>query len=412
MGEIQSLVRPTSGVAVPREESTGSKMDRFRGTNSKTACLWSVLLSCSLVAANAPHRSQDHGGQLMMPSGGQQQQHQQQNQQAGGNSLDSIQANAGKIISSATLSNSQRPVRHLHDGPRIFIDLSHPLHNGTLHWPKNSGFQYGVQVDGEQKNSHDETYYVKSDNFSTAVHSGTHLDAPRHFSKKGWTVEQIPLERLIDVPVIVIDVSAKVKLNRSYSFVRDDFIDSKTNESLVAPRSVVLVYTGISQEYNKGEKAYFGTDSKNPAEMKIPGFSQDAASYMVERGVYGVGLDSPSADSSDRHNPGGAMDLIAHITLNANNIYILENISDNLKDLLGHAASEIRLTIAPLPVVSGSGSPIRLIATIGHEDCHCAATNSASNNNGFIMAPAIVSLISISLPALLVSFLRRQIQGS
>jgi kynurenine formamidase len=38
-------------------------------------------------------------------------------------------------------------------------------------------------------------------------HFGTHLDAPAHFSRSGWTVDQIPVERLYR-PDIRMDVSA------------------------------------------------------------------------------------------------------------------------------------------------------------------------------------------------------------
>lgn len=135
------------------------------------------------------------------------------------------------------------------------VDLSHPLENNTIHWPTNKGFSYSVNVAKNFTNVRSENYFVKSDNIDTAIHCGTHLDAPVHFNEKGWTVDQIPLNRLVNVPAIVIDVSAKVKLNRAYSFQKSDFLDEDGNP-LVEENCVVLVYTGVSKNYSLGAQGY------------------------------------------------------------------------------------------------------------------------------------------------------------
>lgn len=248
---------------------------------------------------------------------------------------------------------------------RRYIDLSHPLTNATLHWPTNKGFN-GTVIDKQIEEEINGTkQFVQSDSFATAIHSGTHLDAPRHFNKEGWTVDQIPLESLIQVPVTVIDLSAKVAQDRSYSFTKQDFINPTTNQSLVAPKSVVLVYTGVSQHYDENDKAkYFGTAGTNMTEMKIPGFGEDAAHYLAtEVKVLGVGLDSASADSSARHLDHNKGDLIAHRIFCKNQIYILENVSKKLKDLVDlKSETGWVLSLVPLPLVGASGSPVRLVA--------------------------------------------------
>lgn len=52
---------------------------------------------------------------------------------------------------------------------------------------------------------------LKSDRLEIDLHSGTHMDAPRHFSQDKWTIEQVPLDRLVNVPARVIDLSEKCK---------------------------------------------------------------------------------------------------------------------------------------------------------------------------------------------------------
>lgn len=279
--------------------------------------------------------------------------------------------------------------------PRVIIDLSHPLENKTLYWPAlPSGFQYESFHDGERKTERNDSYYVKSDGFRMGVHCGTHLDAPVHFNKAGWTVEQIPLERLVDVPVKVIDVSEKVTARRNYSFVKEDFFTKDTNQSLVAPNSVVLMYTGISQLYNQGAEAYFGTKGSNISEMVIPGFSQEAAEYLASVGVYGVGLDAASADSSERHGANSTIDPVAHKIFNGHNIFILENVSNKLADLLKQK-TPMNLMIAPLAITGGSGSPIRLIAVSsshGHSESAPLMANSAPTFS--LTSSWMISLVS------------------
>lgn len=290
-----------------------------------------------------------------------------------------------------------RITRHIHEESKKIYDLSYPLSNKTLHWPTNSGFNYTVDRDAQVNNSAtNSSYHVKSDTFCTAVHTGTHLDAPIHFNAGGWTVEQIPLERLIDVPVTVIDLSGKVSKDKSYAFLKEDFVDKKSSKPLVNPNSVVLVYTGISNSYNQGAKAYFGTDSKNMSEMSIPGFSREAASFLVEQKVYGVGLDAPSADSSQRHGTNDSFDPQAHTIFNGNNIYILENINGKLSQLVNSTSA--RLTIAPLPIENGSGSPVRLIAITGHYESASQATNSAHTGTSHLNLTMLISMILCIVP--------------
>merc|ERR1712156_799098 len=46
-------------------------------------------------------------------------------------------------------------------------------------------------------------------NISMSEHVGTHMDTPFHFNPKGWTTDKIPLEVLIDVPGVLVDISDK-----------------------------------------------------------------------------------------------------------------------------------------------------------------------------------------------------------
>ena len=88
------------------------------------------------------------------------------------------------------------------------LDLTHDFANGyTITWP--SATQYNFTILYRSYNE-EKGFWYESNDFSQAEHCGTHTDAPSHFSKNGWRLGDIPLERLI-LPGIVIDISSKSK---------------------------------------------------------------------------------------------------------------------------------------------------------------------------------------------------------
>lgn len=122
-----------------------------------------------------------------------------------------------------------------------------------------------------------------------------------------------------------------------------------------------MIYTGLSEFMPSNKMEYFGTDTRDPRLLKIPGFSKEAATFLVEeREVVGVGLDAPSADSSNVYDEQSNMSPFAHEIFNGANVYIIENINSNLKKLINE--TNIRVSSLPLPIETASGSPIRLIA--------------------------------------------------
>lgn len=83
--------------------------------------------------------------------------------------------------------------------------------------------------------------------FSAPVHGGTHLDAPYELVKDGWTVTDIPLERLIFVPVAVVDVSNDVSHQPGYEVTVADLLRWEQGHGALPPNSLVIVHTGWSR---------------------------------------------------------------------------------------------------------------------------------------------------------------------
>jgi kynurenine formamidase len=73
-------------------------------------------------------------------------------------------------------------------------------------------------------------FYYSSYNFCASEHGGTHLDAPVHFAKGKWSVEQIPLENLTG-HAVVIDVSENALKDPDYLITQSDIENwEKINE--------------------------------------------------------------------------------------------------------------------------------------------------------------------------------------
>ena len=236
------------------------------------------------------------------------------------------------------------------------IDLTYPYNNKTIYWPTEKGFNlkkifYGKTEDG---------YFYSAYKFCTPEHGGTHLDAPRHFSEHGNTVDKIPVYQL-EGDLVVINVEKKVRYHRDYEITKDDIHSFELEYRPINDNDIVLFYTGWGR-YWGNKKEYLGSnkfdDVKN---LHFPGISKGAAQYLVSRKIKGTGIDTASLD------PGPSTTFLAHRIILGANLYGLENVA-NLKRLPPVGAS---LIVAPMKIEGGSGAPTRIYAIIGKSPvCH------------------------------------------
>lgn len=113
-------------------------------------------------------------------------------------------------------------------------------------------------------------------------HGGTHLDAPFHFYKPGWTVEQIPPEHLIDVQGVIINIEENVQNAENpgnYTLTVQDIIQHERKYGYPIPsKSLVLVFTGWSKYW--GNKAqYLGI--KNTGDEKSLSFPGKGTANII-----------------------------------------------------------------------------------------------------------------------------------
>ncbi|MDA8017277.1 MAG: cyclase family protein [Thermoanaerobaculia bacterium] len=230
------------------------------------------------------------------------------------------------------------------------IDLSHTYGADTLYWPTSpSDFELQQLAHGVTEGG----WFYSANLLCTPEHGGTHLDAPIHFHDDVWTADQIAVERFVR-PAVVIDVSAMAAENPDYVLTPDDLATWESRHGRVPAGSIVLLRTGWDARW-PDRLAYLGDDTPGDASnLHFPSFGAEAARALVERGIYGLGVDTASID------PGSSKTFPVHRITAAENIYGLENL--RALDQLPPRGAWI--AALPMKIEGGSGGPARVVALL------------------------------------------------
>jgi kynurenine formamidase len=232
------------------------------------------------------------------------------------------------------------------------IDLTHPFDEHTIFWPTAKEFQLQVVSAGMTPAG----FYYTANNFCTAEHGGTHIDAPIHFYEGHHTVDAIPLEQLIG-NAVVIEVSEKCAADRDYRVQVEDFTNWEQKYSRQLNDVIVLLRTGFGK-YWPDRVQYMSTDERGPdavAKLHFPGLHPDAAKWLVtNRKIKAIGLDTPSIDY------GQSTLFESHVTLFEHNIPAFENVA-NLDQL---PEKDFTIIALPMKIKGGSGGPLRIVAIL------------------------------------------------
>lgn len=231
----------------------------------------------------------------------------------------------------------------LHDvlAPDKLVDLTHPLGPATVLWPGTGPFSATVEIDHDSGGAYARTLTLPE-------HSGTHLDAPVHFSRDGAAVDELPLGSLVR-PAVRLDVRDLVGTDAGFTLTAAHVEAIEGDEGEVPAGSAVLVNTGWDR-FALDPERYVGAAGS----IAFPGIAEDAARLLVDRGVAGIGIDTLSID------PGSSTDYPAHrVTLPAG-LWQLEGLT-NLERVPARGAW---IVAAVIPVVAGSGAPARVFAVL------------------------------------------------
>jgi len=252
--------------------------------------------------------------------------------------------------------------------PTKFIDLTYAFNNETVLWP---GKEIKIFLETEGYTS--TGVWVASRGFCTSEHSSTHIDSPYHFNEHGKKLHEIPLENMIDVPGIMIDIYDKVHQYKdgeltvieNYALTQQDVLEWEAKHGKISQGSVILLRTGWNSRWgnrnlyrgvkDEDESNSIDSESDQPIEMNFPSFDVTAAQFLAtERQVLGVGVDTLSVDT------GNSKEFLAHRLFSSRNIYMLENVA-NLQVL---PAKGFNLWIVPFKIDFGTGAPTRILAKL------------------------------------------------
>jgi len=174
-----------------------------------------------------------------------------------------------------------------------------------------------------------------------AVHSGTHVDAFRHFVADGMPIESIPLETFAGPAVgWAFDRAGGEEITAA---------DLEAARPAAEAGDIVFLATGWSR--------FFEAD---PERYRVhPYLSVEAAGWLVERRVKLCIFDVPTPDQPETGRPEG-FDWPVHHALLEGGVLIAENAA-GLERVAGR---RLRAYAFPIPFAGGDGSPVRLVAEL------------------------------------------------
>jgi kynurenine formamidase len=219
------------------------------------------------------------------------------------------------------------------------VDLSHTLEEGIPAWPTYARFGrtiYEVYALGDVARHYGTTM---------SEHTGTHMDAPLHFTQSGpahYGSDQIPLDRLVGRAVTIETTSLEA----------GGLLEVETLRAWEEENGPIEAGDRVLFRYGWDARWVTGPEGRSFLE-DWPVLSREVAGYLVEKGVSLVGCDTIAVDAAgSRENP-------AHYILLGNEIYIVENLKNHERLPPFSLFVALRLKIR-----DGSGSPVRAVALL------------------------------------------------
>ena len=186
-------------------------------------------------------------------------------------------------------------------------------------------------------------------------HTGTHFDAPAHWitgkDRANNTTDTIPARQFVG-PACVIDVSKEVAQYEDFLLTREYVQAWEGDHGKIPAGAWLLLRTDWSKR--QGPEAFLNAKADGP---HSPGFHPDCVRFLaMERDVLGVGVETVGTDAGQA----ASFDppFPAHNLMQGNGKFGLASLC-NLDQLPATGAVVIA---APLKIVNGSGSPLRVLA--------------------------------------------------
>jgi len=206
------------------------------------------------------------------------------------------------------------------------FDISIPLNEKTPVWVGDRG----VTISHSEPISESSDFNVSR--MEMGVHTGTHIDAPRHLLNNGITVDQIDLNHLIG-PVRVLEIPENIMIIKPRHLKKSGYRGEEKR---------ILLKTGNSK--------YWRTDPFS-FHKEFAAIDNECAEMFARDNLFLAGIDYFSISPFNDLKP-------PHEILLQSGIIILENA--NLSEI---DPGVYNLICLPLSITGTDGSPVRAVLT-------------------------------------------------
>lgn len=247
-------------------------------------------------------------------------------------------------------------VSELNAGTIKVVDLTQPLGPDTpvIGLPPQFGASPGVTMEViSQFDDKGPAWYWNT--ITMGEHTGTHFDAPVHWitgrALPDNRCDTIPARRFVG-PACVIDVSRDVAKNEDFLLMPEHVETWEKAHGRIPKGAWVLLRSDWSKRTDAKQFLNVGTDGPHS-----PGFHKTTSELLAkDRDVLGVGVETVGTDAGQA----GMFDppFPNHATMHGAGKFGLASLT-NLDQLPATGAVVIA---APLRIVNGSGSPLRVLA--------------------------------------------------
>jgi len=204
------------------------------------------------------------------------------------------------------------------------LDISVPVSRGLPVWPGDPPIVL------ERSQSISNGSESNDSRIACSVHSGTHVDAPKHYVDDGPTVENLPLEVLLG-PAWVVHIPAE-------NVITPEILETLT----IPPDTQRLLF--------KTRNSSLWENPNHSFKSEYVALSSEAATWVVSKGIRLVGIDYLSVEMFTDSEP------LTHRFLLEAGVVIIEGL-----DLRSVRPGLYQLICLPLKLVGSDGAPARVV---------------------------------------------------
>ncbi|MCX5419318.1 cyclase family protein [Streptomyces sp. NBC_00078] len=245
----------------------------------------------------------------------------------------------------------------LRSGSIEVVDLTSPLSSSTpvIQLPPQFGQTQVFEL--EEISRYDDrgpAWYWN--NFRSGEHTGTHFDAPVHWvtGKDLSDVASVPAGRLI-APAAVLDFSAQAAKDPDFLVQVDHIKTWEADNGPLPDGGWLLLRTGWDAR-SASQEAFLNVDENGP---HTPGLSPECARWVAEESpVRGFGTETVGTDAGRAHSFEPPFPCHSYL-LGADKYGLTQ-----LQNLAALPPTGALVIAGPLPIVSGSGAPARVLALV------------------------------------------------